>query len=65
MCGLIKAWELHSTKEEYLASHKLSDVKCFKCGSTKTLDVGLTNMVDNRRTIHCARCKVTLYREED
>ncbi len=58
-------WEKLPTKEEYLKKNNLSLFKCIYCDSTTVLDIGLSNMIDHRRKIICAKCKAILYREND
>ena len=65
MISLSNEWESIPTKEQYLSKNNLRSVICIYCKSEKTLDIGLSNMVDHRRKIICANCKVVLYREND
>ena len=65
MFGLTKSWEELPTKSEYLQIHTMERAICYKCGSDKLLDIGLTNVIDHRRKILCEKCKTPLYREED
>lgn len=65
MHGLIKTWKTIPTKSEYLQKYHLETKVCHKCGSDRFLDVGLMSLVSHRRTILCAKCKTTLFREED
>jgi hypothetical protein len=61
-------WEQLPTKEQYVRTHpETADgqhVKCYYCRAFNTLDVGLANITDYRRTIICRSCKRQLWREQ-
>lgn len=65
MPGLIGYWKQLPTKDEYIKKHNMSKISCYSCGHEKFSDVGLIQVWDNHRRILCAKCKTTLFREED
>ncbi len=65
MPGLIGYWKQLPTKDEYIKKHNMSKITNNKCGQEKNRDVGLIQVWDNHRRILCAKCKTTLFREED
>ncbi|EAU0222420.1 hypothetical protein CWG91_003646 [Salmonella enterica subsp. enterica serovar Ramatgan] len=65
MPGLIGYWKQLPTKDEYIKKHNMSKISCYSCGHEKFSDVGLIQVWDNHRRILCAKCKTTLFREEN
>ncbi|WP_293935134.1 hypothetical protein [Iodobacter sp.] len=60
-----KDWETIPTREGYLAKHPANNMACYKCGDSTQLDIGLLRFTDYRRKKICAKCKTTLWREQD